>query len=137
MVLWRCELRVSWRAQWQSLLLHGVIILLLLLAPWPGSYTLLWVGLLILIVMECVRSQRRILARVGPIELMTAGQIRWRQQRWSLASRPWLSRWMILLSLRGADGKRERLWLFADCMGQAEWRLLRQQLLMQKELDIE
>lgn len=132
MVLWRCELRVSWSAQWQSLLLHGVIILLLLLIPWPGSYTLLWVVLLALVIMECVRSQRRILSRSGPIELLPSGQLRWRQQTWSLAKKPWISRRMILLSLRQAGGKRERLWLFIDSMSNAQWRTLQQQLLMQK-----
>lgn len=133
MVQWRCELRVSWSAQWKSLLLHGAVILMLLLLPWPGSWNLVWVILLALAVLESVRSQRRILFRRGPIELMTGGQFRWQQQRWMLASRPWISRWMIGLSLRAADGKREKLWLFADSMDRAEWRLLRQQLFMLKD----
>lgn len=135
MVLWRCELRVSWAAQWQSLLLHGAIILLLLLLPWPGGYTLVWVLLLMLVTLESVCSQRRILSRVGPVDLLDAGQIIWRQKRWFLKSKPWLSRRMILLSLRSVEGEREWLWLFFDSMEPREWRMLRQQLLMQKEPD--
>ncbi|MFG1173479.1 protein YgfX [Erwiniaceae bacterium CAU 1747] len=133
MVLWRCKLRVSWAAQWQSLLLHGAVILLLLLIPWPGSYTLVWIGLLTLVLMESIRSQRRILSRVGPIELLSSKQFQWRQQQWFLASKPWIGRWAILLPLRTKEGKREWLWLGADSMENAEWRLLRQQLLMLKE----
>ncbi|MEJ4045446.1 protein YgfX [Erwinia sp. SLM-02] len=130
MVLWRCELRVSWAAQWQSLLIHGAIILLLLLIPWPGSYTLFWIVLLTLVLMESIRSQRRILSRAGPIELLSSGQFRWRQRRWFLVSKPWIGRWAILLPLRSVDGKREWLWLGSDSMENAEWRLLRQHLLM-------
>lgn len=133
MVLWRCELRVSWTAQWQSLLIHGAIILLLLLIPWPGSYTLVWIVLLTLVLMESIRSQRRILSRIGTIELLSSRQLHWRRQRWSLVAKPWIGRWAILLSLRSAEGKREWLWLGIDSMENAEWRLLRQQLLMLKE----
>ncbi len=133
MVLWRCELRVSWTAQWQSLLIHGAIILLLLLIPWPGSYTLVWIVLLTLVLMESIRSQRRILSRIGTIELLSSRQFHWRRQRWSLVAKPWIGRWAILLSLRSAEGKREWLWLGIDSMENAEWRLLRQQLLMLKE----
>lgn len=35
MVLWQSDLRISWRAQWFSLLLHGVVAALVLLVPWP------------------------------------------------------------------------------------------------------
>ncbi|MBN0077592.1 hypothetical protein JTL69_34930, partial [Pseudomonas aeruginosa] len=31
MVLWQSDLRISWRAQWFSLLLHGVVAALVLL----------------------------------------------------------------------------------------------------------
>jgi len=112
-------------------LLHGVVVLLLLLIPWSGSATLIWMLLLILVVMESVRAQRRILSRVGPIDVSNTGQVNWRQQRWFLAAKPWQSRWMILLSLRSMHGQREKLWLFSDSMEQAEWRALRQHLLMQ------
>ncbi len=59
MVLWQSDLRISWRAQWFSLLLHGVVAALVLLVPWPLSYTPIWLLLLSLVVFDCVRSQRR------------------------------------------------------------------------------
>lgn len=60
MVLWQSDLRVSWRAQWISLLIHGLVAAVILLMPWPLSYTPLWMILLSLVVFDCVRSQRRI-----------------------------------------------------------------------------
>lgn len=50
MVLWQSDLRISWRAQWFSLLLHGVVAALVLLVPWPLSYTPIWLLLLSLVV---------------------------------------------------------------------------------------
>ncbi len=70
MVLWQSDLRISWRAQWFSLLLHGVVAALVLLVPWPLSYTPIWLLLLSLVVFDCVRSQRRIHARRGEIKLL-------------------------------------------------------------------
>ena len=131
MARWQCDLSVSWTAQWVSLLLHGVIILILLLFPGTDSHPLIWIVLLILVMMESVRSQRRILTRVGAVELDDSGQVKWRQQQWRLAARPWQSRWMILLSLRNHAGKREKLWLCFDSMEPAQWRTLHQHLLMQ------
>lgn len=130
MVLWRCELRVSWAAQWQSLLIHGAVILLLLLIPWHGSYTLVWIVLLTLVLLESIRSQRRILSRAGSIELLSSRQVHWRRQKWYLVAKPWIGRWVILLPLRSSEGKREWLWLGIDSMENAEWRLLRQHLLI-------
>lgn len=65
MVLWQSDLRISWRAQWFSLLMHGVVAALVLVLPRPLSYTPLWLILLSLVVFDCVRSQRRIHARQG------------------------------------------------------------------------
>ncbi len=65
MVLWQSDLRVSWRSQWMSLLLHGLVAALVLLVPWPLSYTPLWLLLLSFVVFDSVRSQRRINARQG------------------------------------------------------------------------
>ncbi len=65
MVLWQSDLRVSWRAQWLSLLIHGLVAAVILLMPWSLSYTPLWMVLLSLVVFDCVRSQRRINARQG------------------------------------------------------------------------
>ena len=85
MVLWQSELRVSWRAQWLSLLIHGLVAAVILLMPWPLSYTPLWLVLLSLVVFDCVRSQRRINARQGEIRLWLAAdsmdEAEWRDLR--------------------------------------------------------
>jgi len=130
--LWHSDLRVSWLAQWVSLLLHGTAILALLLAPWPARLTLVWMLLLTLMVFECVRSQRRIRGREGEIALLEAGQLQWRQKRWQICGRPWMSRQAMLLALRSAAGEKEKLWLCRDSMDEEEWRLLRQHLLPER-----
>ncbi|MDP1200332.1 protein YgfX, partial [Klebsiella pneumoniae] len=55
MVLWQSALRISWRAQWLSLLLHGVVAALVMLVPWPRSYTPILLLLMSLVVFDCVR----------------------------------------------------------------------------------
>lgn len=129
MVLWQSDLHVSWRAQWVSLLAHGAVILLLLLAPWPPNYTVVWIVLLTLVVLESVRSQRRIRRREGPIALLTARRLRWRQREWTISGRPLNIGQAMLLTLKDAKGQRERLWLMRDCTDEASWRQLRQHLL--------
>ncbi|MBP2168153.1 toxin CptA [Erwinia toletana] len=128
MVLWQSDLRVSWQAQWVSLLLHGIVILLLLLAPWPPDYTVVWLILVTLVVLESVRSQRRIRRREGAVALLSKRRLRWRQQEWDITRRPWRIGQSILLSLRDNKGQRERLWLVRDSMEEADWRQLRQAL---------
>ena len=90
MVLWQSDLRVSWRAQWLSLLIHGLVAAVILLMPWPLSYTPLWMVLLSLVVFDCVRSQRRINARQGEIRLLMDGRLRWQGQEWSIVKAPWM-----------------------------------------------
>ncbi|OON39532.1 hypothetical protein BTJ39_12815 [Izhakiella australiensis] len=129
MALWQSELYVSWRAQWLSLVLHGIVMLALLLAPWPTNYTLVWVVLLILVVLESIRSQRRISSREGAIALLPGRQLHWRNRQWSIVRRPWIGQQAILLTLRGVSGGRENLWLMRDSMSTRDWRRLRLQLL--------
>lgn len=130
MVLWQSDLRVSWRAQWLSLLLHGLVAAAILLMPWPLSYTPLWLILLSLVVFDCVRSQRRINARQGEVKLLMDGRLRWQGQDWLIVSAPWMIKTGIMLRLRSETGKRQHLWLAADSMDKAEWRDLRR-LMMQ------
>ncbi|QUG74468.1 hypothetical protein GKQ23_05365 [Erwinia sp. E602] len=130
MARWQSELRLSRCACRLSLLLHGAVLMSLLLAHWPASVTPWWGVLLALTLLESVRSQRRIRRRTGYLSWSLGRQLRWREQRWHLQRPPWLTPWAILLTLRNARGKRERLWLFADAMPPAAWRLLRQRLLM-------
>lgn len=116
-----------------SLLLHSAVILALLLAPWPPGASLPRALLLLLVAGECLRSQRRIRRCRGSITLRAGRLIGWRQRQWGIVSRPWLTRQALRLSLQDTTGQRERLWLFADGMENSEWRLLRQQLLNEKE----
>ncbi|MRS14264.1 hypothetical protein GJV06_05100 [Enterobacteriaceae bacterium RIT691] len=132
MVLWQSDLRVSWRSQWVSLLLHGVVAAVILLMPWPLSYTPLWLLLLSLVVFDCVRSQRRINAAQGEIKLLMDSHLRWQNQEWELLGTPWVMNSGMMLRLRRIDGrKRIHLWLAADSMETREWRDLRRTILQQ------
>jgi len=125
-VLWQSELRVSWRAQWISLLLHGLGAALILLMPWPLSYTPLWLLLLSLVVFDCVRSQRRINACHGELKLLLDSRLRWQGVEWDIIGTPWMLRGGMMLRLRcEEDGRRQHLWLAADSMDAQEWRDLR------------
>lgn len=128
MVLWQSELRVSWRAQWLSLLLHGAVMLALLLAPWPSHFTLVWLILLMLVVLEAIGSQRRIRSRTGAVVLLSEQELRWRGRQWRIVRRPWMGQQSIFLSLRAETGSRERLWLMRDSVPEGDWRQLCQQL---------
>ena len=132
MVLWQSDLRVSWRAQWVSLLLHGLVAAFILLMPWPLSYTPLWLLLLSLVVFDCVRSQRRINASQGEIKLLMDSRLRWQNQEWDIVGTPWALNSGMMLRLRRIDGrKRTHLWLAADSMDAGEWRDLRRTILQQ------
>ena len=132
MVLWQSDLRISWRAQWFSLLMHGVVAALVLVLPWPLSYTPLWLILLSLVVFDCVRSQRRIHSHQGEIKLLMDSRLRWRNQEWDIQGAPWmLSSGMMLRIRRCGGGRRHHLWLAADSMNPEEWRDLRRILLQQ------
>ena len=90
MVLWQSDLRVSWRSQWMSLLLHGLVAAFVLLMPWPLSYTPLWLLLLSFVVFDSVRSQRRINARQGEIKLLMDSRLRWQGKEWDILGMPWM-----------------------------------------------
>lgn len=129
MVLWQSDLRVSWRAQWLSLLLHGLAAALILFMPWPLSYTPLWLLLLSLVVFDCVRSQRRINACHGEIKLLIDSRLRWQGEEWHIIGTPWMLRSGMMLRLRrDDDGRRLHLWLAADSMDAEEWRELRRMI---------
>ncbi|MDU3718096.1 MAG: protein YgfX [Klebsiella michiganensis] len=117
MVLWQSDLRISWRAQWFSLLMHGVVAALVLLMPWPLSYTPLWLILLSLVVFDCVRSQRRIHARQGEIKLLIDSRLRWQKAEWDIIGTPWVINSGMLLRLRNTENQRtQHLWVAADSM---------------------
>jgi toxin CptA len=127
---WRCDVRISWRTQLFSLLTHGVLILLILISPWPEGYGPIWLVLLTLVVFECIRSQKRIASRQGELRLLENQRLGWHGQEWQLLKQPWMPRYGILLTLQPVGGKkRRRLWLASDSMAKADWRQLRQRLL--------
>nr|WP_113865764.1 protein YgfX [Brenneria salicis]NMN92738.1 toxin CptA [Brenneria salicis ATCC 15712 = DSM 30166]RBP63715.1 toxin CptA [Brenneria salicis ATCC 15712 = DSM 30166]RLM31003.1 hypothetical protein BHG07_07305 [Brenneria salicis ATCC 15712 = DSM 30166] len=133
MAQWQCDIRVSWRMQLLSLMVHGLLVLLILLAPWPDGYAVLWLGLVTLVVFGFIRSQRNIKSQQGEMLLHSEINLRWQRQEWQIVKRPWVLKNGILLSLRASDGKgRQRLWLASDSMGNDEWRCLRQRLLQYK-----
>ncbi|MCV9878691.1 protein YgfX [Brenneria izbisi] len=133
MAQWQCDIRVSWRMQLLSLIVHGLLVLLILLAPWPDGYAVLWLGLVTLVVFGFIRSQRNIKSQQGEMLLHSETYLRWQRQEWQIIKRPWVLKNGILLSLRASDGKgRQRLWLASDSMGNDEWRCLRQRLLQHK-----
>lgn len=103
----------------------------ILLMPWPLSYTPLWMILLSLVVFDCVRSQRRINTCQGEIKLLMDGRLRWQGQDWTLLRPPWLLKSGMVLRLRAESGRHQHLWLAADSMEEAEWRELRRILLQQ------
>ncbi|MBZ3661523.1 protein YgfX [Salmonella enterica subsp. enterica serovar Kentucky] len=130
MVLWQSDLRVSWRAQWISLLIHGLVAAVILLMPRPLSYTPLWMILLSLVVFDCVRSQRRINTCQG--DQATHGRaLTLAGQDWTLLRPPRLLKSGMVLRLRAESGRHQHLWLAADSMEEAEWRELRRILLQQ------
>ena len=132
MVLWQSDLRISWRAQWFSLLMHGVVAALVLVLPWPLRYTPLWLILLSLVVFDCVRSQRRIHARQCEIKLLIDSRLRWQKAEWGIIGTPWVINSGMLLRLRNTENQRtQHLWVAADSMDAGEWRDLRR-LVLQK-----
>ncbi|MBS0971316.1 hypothetical protein CYR40_17030 [Chimaeribacter arupi] len=133
MAQWRCDIRVSWRTQLLSLFLHGGLILLVLLAPWPEGYLLVWLTLVVLLVFQCIRSQKNISARHGEMVFLAPAHLRWKQREWLVVRPPWLMRSGMILTLQPlADGtrlpfwqrRRQRLWLASDALTPAAWRHL-------------
>lgn len=133
MALWQSDLSVSWRAQWISLLAHGLLALLVLLMPWSINYTLLWILLLLIVVFSCVRSQRRIHACQGTFKLLEERCVYWKGHQWRMVRKPWIIDSGIMLKLK-RQGKRGslHLWLAADSIDGEEWRDLRRLLLQQQ-----
>lgn len=113
--------------------------LMILLAPWPAGYWPVWMTLLLLVLFECIRSQRRITARTGEIVLTDNYRLLWRGHEWQIKHPVWMISHGALLSLRreklkgglaqAMRSRRQRLWLASDSMSQEEWRHLRQILL--------
>lgn len=105
------------------LLGHGALVLAILLAPWPENYSVFWLILLVAVIFECIRSQRRIARNRGELQLLAPQVWHWQLREWRLARRPWVSDLGALLILQSTHGApcRRRLWLAADSMSREEW----------------
>lgn len=107
--------------------------------PWPAGYWPVWMSLLLVVIFECIRSQRRITSRHGEISLLDSNRLIWQQQEWVIKKPVWMINSGVLLSLQREKRKgglrqamrssRQKLWLASDSMSQEEWRRLRQLLL--------
>lgn len=131
MVLWQSDLRVSWRAQWLSLLIHGLVAAVILLMPWPLSYTRYgWCYFRWWCLIAFAASGVLMLARGN--SLVDGRAFALARQEWSIVKAPWMIKSGMMLRLRSDGGKRQHLWLAADSMDEAEWRDLRRILLQQE-----
>ena len=66
------------------LVTHGILILLILLAPWPENYSFYWLVLLTLVVFECIRSQKQIAKIQGEFSFLEDNHIQWQHNEWEL-----------------------------------------------------
>ncbi|MDR0806795.1 MAG: protein YgfX [Enterobacteriaceae bacterium] len=130
-VLWHSDIRVSWKTQYISLLLHGALVLLVLLSPWNDEYWVIWLTLVTLVIFDCLRSQRYIQRMQGEMMLLNNGVIQWQRDEWQIKGRPMILRFAVLLKLTSITNKnrRRRLWIAIDSMDTESWRALRFQLL--------
>ncbi|AKJ41226.1 protein YgfX [Pragia fontium] len=130
-VLWHSDIRVSWKTQCVSLLIHGALVLLVLLSPWNDGYWPLWLSLVTLVIFDCLRSQRHIQRMQGEMLLLNNGVIQWQRNEWKIKGKPIMFSWGISLKLVSITGKhrRRRVWLAIDSMDTESWRSLRFQLL--------
>nr|WP_279079468.1 protein YgfX [Hafnia alvei] len=134
---WRCDVRVSWRTQLLLLVTHGILILLILLAPWPENYSFYWLVLLTLVVFECIRSQKQIAKIQGEFSFLADNHILWQHNEWELCKTPWISDFGALLPLRSLkpQGKKKRLWIAADSLTPEAWCHLRRTLMQTHQSD--
>lgn len=133
-VLWHSHLRVSWKTQCLSLLIHGALILLILLSPWSQGYWPLWLFLVTLVIFDSLRSQRQIRRMQGEIILLNSFNIQWRRDEWAIKGNPMIFKRGILLNLISTSTKRrQRMWLAIDSMDAEAWRSLRFHLLQRSK----
>jgi toxin CptA len=98
---------------------------LLLALEWPDAWAWGRAPLLLLLLAEGWRNERRLAQRVGCLVLDAQGDWLWRGIRWRAERKAdWLP-WGVLLMLRNQQGKRWRLWLMHDNLPPGEWRTLR------------
>ncbi|MBK5073457.1 protein YgfX [Budviciaceae bacterium CWB-B4] len=130
-VLWHSDIRVSWKTQCISLLIHGALVLLVLLSPWNDGYWPLWLTLVTLVIFDCLRSQRHIQRMQGEMILLSNYDIQWHREEWRISGKPMMLKWGVMLKLASVSGKysRRRVWLAIDSMDAEAWSSLRFHLL--------
>ncbi|WP_311790443.1 MULTISPECIES: protein YgfX [Pantoea] len=126
---WQCKLRPSRQAR----LLHGVFaagaLLIVASAPLPALFWLIKIPILLLMMRESLRQQRRLAQRQGLLQHKSDDSWRWQGARWRIVGP---IRWLpgaALLVLRSEKGRLYRLWLMQDMMPPARWRQFRARLL--------
>jgi len=97
----------------------------LLSLEWPEGWAWGKAPLLILMLLECGRNERRLRQRTGRLGLDEQGDWHWHGKRWQLARQAdWLP-FGVLLTLQNQQGTRWRLWLMMDNLPPYAWRSLR------------
>ncbi|CAQ83301.1 MULTISPECIES: protein YgfX [Photorhabdus] len=138
MVLWKCDLRVSWHTQLISTCAHGVIALIVLLAPWPADdaiFCIFWLPLVLLIIASWGRSQKNIRKSQGILVLLNDNKLQWKKHEWQIIRQPWLCRYGLLITAQSFyNQKKIRLWIASDSMSQDEWRNINQLLLQYPDI---
>ncbi|RAX01461.1 MULTISPECIES: protein YgfX [unclassified Photorhabdus] len=138
MVLWKCDLRVSWHTQLISTCVHGAIALIVLLAPWPADdaiFWIFWLPLVLLIIASWGRSQKNIRKSQGLLVLLSDNKLQWKKHEWLIIRRPWLCRYGVLITAQSFyNQKKIRLWVASDGMSQDEWRHINQLLLQYPDI---
>ncbi|NIF03094.1 hypothetical protein F3J38_24135 [Pantoea sp. Acro-805] len=124
-VPFQCDLQPSRSARVLNVTLLLLVAGLLLSLSWPVEWRWGKAPLLILLLLECWRHERRLMQRCGRLMLDEQGNWVWGGAPWRLARKPdWLP-YGVLLDLRNPQGKRWRLWLMYDNLPPYEWRTLR------------
>jgi len=124
-VRWQCDLRASRSARALNVTLSLLCSGLLLALEWPDAWAWSKAPVLVLLLAECWRNERRLVQRVGHLVLDVKGNWLWRGVRWRAERKAdWLP-YGVLLVLRNQQGKRWRLWLMHDNLPPGEWRTLR------------
>ncbi|GFN46572.1 protein YgfX [Candidatus Regiella insecticola] len=123
MARWQCELRVSLRTRWFSLLIYVGLACLILFTPWPTGGAVVCFLLLMLITFEYFQRQIKYWPTV--IKLNTDNVLEWNQQQWNIIQPPWITRYGVLLALKQQANHKiyQRLWLASDSMTEREWRM--------------
>ncbi len=97
----------------------------LLSLSWPPDWAWGRAPMLLLLLLEGWRNERRLVQRVGCLALEAQGDWLWQGARWQMQRQAdWLP-WGVLLVLKNQQGQRWRLWLMYDNFPPGEWRTLR------------